>query len=177
MQSIIYDVAVSIDGFIAGPSGDVSLFAHEGPIVEDYQSRLAGYKTAIMGRSTYEFAYQFGMKPGDNPYPHMKTVVFSRSITMSENREVDVITSDTREEIRDLKANAKGPIYLCGGGNFAGNLLKLGLVDKLIIKRAPIILGSGTPLFNGIETPHQLEHITTKTYEDGYLLQEFNLNS
>lgn len=42
MQSIIYDVAISIDGYISGPDGDISQFASEGPVVEDYMTRLAG---------------------------------------------------------------------------------------------------------------------------------------
>jgi hypothetical protein len=49
LHPIIYDVAVSVDGFISGESGDISKFAHEGPVVNDYANRLATYKTAIMG--------------------------------------------------------------------------------------------------------------------------------
>ena len=51
MQPIIHDVAVSIDGFISGPGGDISRFAQGGPVVEDYSARLATYAVAIMGRA------------------------------------------------------------------------------------------------------------------------------
>lgn len=73
MQPIIYDVAVSIDGYISGPGGDISKFAHEGPVVDDYFARLGQYAVAIMGRHTYEFGYRFGLEPGANPYKHMRT--------------------------------------------------------------------------------------------------------
>jgi len=69
MRPIIYDVAVSIDGFICGPDRDIFRFAQEGPVVEDYAARLANLATAIMGRATYEFGYRFGMEPDQNPYP------------------------------------------------------------------------------------------------------------
>jgi len=67
LQPLIYDVAVSIDGYIAGPGGDIAGFAFEGPVVEDYAARLKTYGTAIMGRGTYEFGYRYGMEPGQNP--------------------------------------------------------------------------------------------------------------
>ena len=76
MQPIIYDVAVSIDGYICGPGGGISKFAQEGAVVEEYTARLATYAIAIMGRATHEFGYRFGMEPGQNPYAHMDTIVF-----------------------------------------------------------------------------------------------------
>lgn len=67
MQSIIYDVAVSIDGYSAGPAADVSKFPAEGEVADDCYARLGQYRCAIMGRATYEFAYGYGLKPGENP--------------------------------------------------------------------------------------------------------------
>lgn len=55
MHPIIYRVAVSRDGIIAGPSGDVPRFTFEGPVVDDYQARMRTYRIGIMGRVTYEF--------------------------------------------------------------------------------------------------------------------------
>ncbi|MEM9360868.1 MAG: deaminase, partial [Pseudomonadota bacterium] len=71
MQPIVYDIAISLDGFIAGPGGDISQFDSGGPVVRDYEERLQAYAAAIMGRQTYEFGYQYGLRPGQNPYPHM----------------------------------------------------------------------------------------------------------
>ncbi|MEM7321007.1 MAG: deaminase, partial [Pseudomonadota bacterium] len=88
MHPIVYDVAVSIDGYISVPSGDVSRFAHDGPVVDDYLARLSGYSVAIMGRKTYEFGYGFSLKPGQNPYRHMKTYVFSKSLTCPSDSEI-----------------------------------------------------------------------------------------
>lgn len=176
MQPIIYDVAVSLDGFISGLDGDISQFAQEGPVVDDYLARLAGYSVAIMGRHTYEFGYRFGMKAGDNPYPHMRTLVFSRSVRFPQESSVSVVEW-SEAELCDLKTSAEGPIYLCGGGAFAGWLLERGLVDRLRLKRAPVILGEGVLLFGDSRASPRLEHVHTHTYAGGYLLQEFRLRT
>ena len=99
MHPIIYDVAVSLDGFICGPKGAISLFAQDGPVVEDYMSRLSGYATAIMGRNTYEFGYQYGLKPGQNPYQNMKTYVFSKTLAFGEDSEVEGVSTEINATI------------------------------------------------------------------------------
>lgn len=173
MQPIIYDVAVSIDGFIAGPGGDISGFAHEGPVVDDYFARLAQYAVAIMGRHTYEFGYQYGLIPGENPYKHMQTIVFSRSLVLPESAGVSLAPALDKAQLEKLKRTSPGPVYLCGGGAFAGTLLAEGLVDIIRLKRAPVLLGGGTRLFDGAVQCPELAELETRTYDGGYLFQEF----
>lgn len=177
MQPIIYDVAVSIDGYICGPGGDISTFAQEGPVVEDYMARLATYATAVMGRRTYEFGYRFGLQPGRNPYSHMKTYIFSRSMDLPDNGEVTVLRTGNTQWICDLKSSSDGPIYLCGGGAFAGSLLSMGLIDRIRLKRAPVILGGGVRLFGDAAASPGLQHIETREYADGYMFQEFSVQT
>ncbi|TQV78992.1 dihydrofolate reductase family protein [Denitrobaculum tricleocarpae] len=177
MHPIIYDVAVSLDGYIAGPNGDVTRFAHEGPVVEDYAQRMAGYRLAIMGRATYEFAFQFGLKPGDDPYPAMRTLVFSQSLALPETCDIEVFRKTDRDMLEQLKSDADGPIYLCGGGAFAGALLEMDVIDSLRLKRAPILLGSGVRLFGEGSPGVTLVCRETKDYPDGYVFQEFRVGS
>lgn len=175
MHPIIYDVAVSVDGYISGPDADISRFAQEGEVVEDYAARLQTYGAAIMGRGTYEFGYRFGLEPGQNPYPHMQTYVFSKQIDLPDQSDVTQMQGDLKAHLDDLKATAGGPVYLCGGGAFAGALLALGAIDLLRLKRAPIVLGGGVPLFGDRAAAPDLKHRSTKVYEGGYLFQEFAL--
>ena len=175
MQPIIYDVAVSADGFIAGPSADISKFPGEGAVVDDYFARLKTYAVVIMGRATYEFGYGFGLTPGDNPYPHMQCFVFSKGIDLSATAKVEVVRSRTEEMLRRLKEQSSGPIYLCGGGGFAGSLLKYGLIDRLRLKRAPIFLGSGVRLFGDYTGDIDAKLRQSKLYDNGVLYQEFEL--
>lgn len=174
MHPIIYDVAVSIDGYISGPDGDVSGFAHEGPVVDDYRARLAGYACALMGRATYEFGYRYGMEPGQNPYAPMRTVVVSKSLELPSDSAVEVWSALTRERVSALKTQVDGPIYLCGGGQFAGAMLDLALIDRLCLKRAPVLMGAGTPLFDGTARP-MLKLESETHYKNGYVFQDFTV--
>lgn len=169
MHPLIYDVAVSADGFIAGPNADVSAFPHQGAIVDDYLARLATYSTALMGRATYEFGLQHGLPPGANPYPHMRTIVVSKSLTMPG----DAITIwRDLSPLQTLRETAPGPIYLCGGGALASAIAHAGHLTHLTLKRAPVILGAGTKLFaDGPPRTLTLENQTD--YGKGLLLQTF----
>lgn len=176
MQSVIYDVAVSADGFICGADGDVSAFPAAGPIVDDYRTRLAGYACAIMGRETYCFGYRYGLAPGQNPYPWMRCVVFSASLALP-GHAVELVRAEALAAIDRLRAESPGPIYLCGGGAFAGWLLRRGRINRLRLKRAPILLGGGVRLFGAHDAPVALRLIETRPYADGSLFQEFALTT
>jgi dihydrofolate reductase len=171
MQPIIYDVAVSADGFIAGPQGAVEAFPHDGAIVADYRARLAGYAVALMGRHTYEFGYRFGLPPGANPYPHMRAVVVSAGMVLPDGAEVEVWRDLAPARLDRLRREAPGPIYLCGGGGLASALLALGAIDRIRLKRAPILLGGGTPLFAG-EGPRPRLALTEEVVHGGGLVYQ-----
>lgn len=175
MQPLIYDVAVSADGYIAGPDGDASRFPHEGPWVDAYLRRLQSYSAVIMGRKTYEFGYAFGMQAGDNPYPHADCHVISDELVLPGAAVSVHPRSEAKAVIERLKQDAPGPTYLCGGGVLAGWALKAGLVDRIRLKRAPIFLGSGTALFEGLSGPVDAKLIDQQFYEEGVVYQEWRL--
>ena len=175
MQPIIYDVAVSIDGFIAGPEADISKFAHVDALVDDYAARLETYSCAIMGRQTYEFGYDFGLEPGRNPYPGMRTIVFSETLDVPDHGEIEIVRGGVASVVDEISRVQDAPVYLCGGGQLAGFLLTLGLVDIVRLKRAPILLGEGTPLFAGVAFDGDATCTDFKSYDGGYLFQEFKL--
>ncbi len=175
MQPIIYDVAVSIDGFISGPQGDISGFSHKGEVVDDYMARLATYGTALMGRATYEFGYQYGLLPGANPYPNMRSYVVSSGIDLPKESVVSLLRNPTPQNFESIRNKGNAPIYLCGGGDFAGWMLRHGLISRLRLKRAPILLGSGVPLFSGDLPKISARLLSEKSYGDGTLYQEFDL--
>lgn len=172
MRRIIYDVAVSLDGFIAAPGNDISAFPMEGPHVAAYQARLATYSTVIMGRKTYEIGYRFGLQPGARAYPHMDHHIFSSSISLPDGAEVSVHREDWLHAIDRLRAASGGDIYLCGGGKLAGWFANHGRIDILRLKRAPVALGLGTPLFYGLKAPLGFRQATATTYDNGVIYSE-----
>ncbi|HGG06591.1 MAG TPA: deaminase [Aliiroseovarius sp.] len=177
MQPIIYDVAVSADGFIAGPNNDVSQFPHQGAVVDDYTARLATYATCLMGRRTYEFGYAYGLQAGQNPYANMDSYVISGSIELPADSEVQVIRQKVRNAATDLRQTSAGPIYLCGGGALAGWMLRHGLIDILRLKRAPILLGQGVRLWGDEAADISAKLVDSRAYPDGIFFQEFRLDT
>jgi len=167
MKRIIYYVASSLDGYIAGENDDINKFILQGEGVEKYQSDLANFGTVIMGRKTYEFGFQYGLEPGQPAYPNMKHHIFSNSLkidNLSESVKIEKISVDTVNEIRQ---NARTDIYLCGGGEFAGWLLENGLIDQLKLKLNPVVLGSGTKLFGASTASESWELINKESFPDG----------
>jgi hypothetical protein len=106
MQDVIYDLNVSVDGFIAGSGGDISMFPSEGPWVDTYLVRLAEYRVAIMGRAICEFGYRFGLKPGANPYPHSSDPSGRMKTSVSE---VILTTSFPDQALRTWRAETGAP--------------------------------------------------------------------
>jgi len=153
MHKIVYYVATSIDGYIAGPEDDVSKFFETGKGVDHYLEDLKAFRTVIMGRTTYEFGYQFGLIPGQPAYPHMQHYIFSETLVIEKCAPNVHIEKPSLKRIEDILKASNTDVYLCGGGHFAGWLLDHEMIDVLKIKLNPIILGSGIPLFgNSVKT-------------------------
>ncbi|MFA3919390.1 dihydrofolate reductase family protein [Ruegeria hyattellae] len=168
-------MAVSADGFIAGLGNDVSAFPNTEQVVKDYLARLSTYKTVLMGRATYEFGYSFGLKPGENPYPNAASYVISQNIDLPKDATVAVCSGLNDAWLTELRNSSPSTVYLCGGGILATSLLKLGHLQGLRLKRAPIILGSGIPLFAPFQQQLKLKLTYQTDYGDGYLFQEFDV--
>src|SRR4051812_15408163 len=118
MRKLIYHVGATLDNFIAHEDGSAEGFIYEGEHVTDYTQDLLGYDTVLMGKKTYEFGYQYGLKPGQPAYPHMKHYIFSKSLHFDSpaNEQVEIIDKNEVDFIQHLKAGQGKPLYLCGGG-------------------------------------------------------------
>ncbi|BDW92019.1 dihydrofolate reductase [Flagellimonas marinaquae] len=173
MRKIVYYVASSIDGYIAGENDDISKFMMHGEGVEKYKSDLANFKTVIMGRKTYEFGYQYGLEPGQPAYPNMKHHIFSNTLTIENISDMVTVEKPSVERVNEIRQNAKSDIYLCGGGQFAGWLLDNGLIDQLKIKLNPIVLGGGTKLFGTSKSSVNWDLTEKQSFPDGLQILTF----
>ena len=174
MRKIIYHIATSIDGFIASKEGDVSGFLMEGEHADEFMASIAKYDVVIMGRGTYEFGFH-GLKPGDPAYQGLKHYIVSNSLQFENNDDVMLISSSVAEFFRELKNEEGKDIWLCGGGQLAGYLLNNGLVDELILKVNPIILGDGIRLFEQLNHCVPFEFYDSKSYANGVILQKYKI--
>ncbi|NNE29990.1 MAG: dihydrofolate reductase [Saprospiraceae bacterium] len=166
MRKIVYYVAISTDGYIAGPDGDISKFVANGKGVQKYLKDLKGFDTVIMGKNTYELGYSFGMKPGENPYPHMRCYVVSDSLKLEQGpSDINIVSLDLNF-IRQLKDQEGTDIYLCGGGMLAGWLLENDMVDSLKLKINPILLKTGIRLFGSSKKRFHLDLKNCQIFND-----------
>lgn len=175
MAKIIYYVATSLDGFIAGPNDDISDFVAGGGGVEKYLSDLQNFKVVIMGRRTYEFGYRYGLKPGQPAYAHMEHHIFSDSIKIERLADSVHIEPKSLDRIKKIKEKSETDIYLCGGGEFAGWLLENGLIDQLKLKLNPIILGAGIKLFGDSSSKAKWELIEKESFNDGLQILTYEI--
>lgn len=175
MAKIIYYVASSLDGYIAGPNDDISAFVPGGNGVDKYLADLQLFKTVIMGRRTYEFGYQYGLEPGQPAYPHMEHFIFSDSLNLESKSDSVHVENKSIERIKEIKLNSETDVYLCGGGVFAGWLLENGMIDQLKLKLNPIVLGDGVRLFGETKSSAKLQLKSSETYEKGLKILTYDI--
>ena len=136
-----YQVAASLDGFIAGPDGEYDWIVMDPAI--DFAALFAEFDTAVMGRKTYEIVTAQG---GHGAMPGMEVVVFSRTLPVAVHPGVRVSSDDPREVVAALKAKPGRDIWLFGGGVLFRSLLDAGLVDSVEVAVMPVLIGAGVPL-------------------------------
>jgi dihydrofolate reductase len=172
MQPIVYHVATSVDGFIAGPGGTVDRFSSAGDHVEDYLRDVASYSAAVMGRKTYQFGVDHGVT---DPYPQLETYVFSRSLQRSPHPHVTLVSGEVTPVLERLRAGDGKGIYLVGGGILAKQALAAGLIDELVLKLNPLLLGDGVPLFEGGISSTGLVLRSTKVHHSGVTVLRYTV--
>jgi dihydrofolate reductase len=147
MRRVVYRVAASLDGFIAGPNGEIDWIVPD-PTV-DFASIYAGVDTVLLGRRTYEMTLQ----PGAPPWPEgWRIYVFSRTLDAKRHAGVTVVSGNIGAAVAALKSETGSDIWLFGGGSLFASLLAARLVDQIEMAVMPVILGGGTPLVS-VEAP------------------------
>ena len=140
MRHIRYSVAMSLDGFIAGPNGEFDWIPADPEI--DFNELYVGFDTILIGRKSL---LATGAKAEDaEVIPGMKTYVFSSSLQRDDYPKFTIIAGNVEETVAALKQEDGKDIWLLGGGELSRSLNRLDLgVDVGII---PILLGEGIPL-------------------------------
>jgi dihydrofolate reductase len=136
-----YHVAVSLDGFIAGPNGEYDWIVPDPSV--DFAALYKEFDTAVMGRKTYEVMTAQG---GNGAMPGLDVVVFSRTIPAAEYPGVRILNDDPRKIVAELKKKRGRDIWLFGGGELFRFLLDAGLVDTVEVAVNPVLLSAGIPL-------------------------------
>ncbi|AZM77059.1 dihydrofolate reductase family protein [Streptomyces sp. ICN988] len=194
MRKLVYYVAVTLDGRIAGPGGEFDFFplgderqaaaysAWVNPLYPEtvptaYRAAVGltdvpnrNFDTVLMGLGSYRPGLDEGYP---SPYAHLRQYVVSSTLRPDEaDPAVTVVPSDPLGLVRELKAEDTGlDIWLCGGGKLAGALLPE--IDELLIKSYPVIAGAGVPLVDGAFDPTVFDAAERTAFTNGVTLTRF----
>ena len=170
MRKLVYGVAASLDGFIAGPNGEYDWIRPDSGI--DFCAIYSKFDTLLMGRRTFEVASTRGdMLKGTG----MRIVVASTTLDPAHFPGTTVIGYAVAEAVRSLKEEAGKNIWLMGGGVLFRSLLDMGLVDAVEVSVFPVLLSSGTPFLpEGLRASLQLD--ACKALPSGVLMLSYSIS-
>ncbi len=186
MRKLVYYVASSIDGYIAGPGGETEFYPLGDDVLAfirtEYPETLPThlraqlgidvpnkrFDTVLMGRGTYQVGLDAGITC---PYRHLRQYVVSRSLRGSDAAGVTLVSDDPIGLVRRLKQESGLDVWLCGGGQLAGQLLPE--IDELVLKQYPVLAGAGIPLFTGGFRPRGFDLAETTRFDNGTLVLRY----
>lgn len=140
MRRVVYSVAASLDGFIAGPGGEFDWIPHDPDI--DFAALFGRFDAMVMGRKTWEVTRAMGGAPA---MPGIEPSVVSRTLTPADAGLTRLFT-DPAAAVAHFRAREGKDIWLFGGGSLFRSMLDEGLVDGVEVAVVPVLLGGGLPL-------------------------------
>lgn len=167
MRRVRYQVACSLDGYIAGPNGEIDWIVMDPDI--DFGALLAQYDTLLMGRRTYET-----LPGGAGGFAGMRIIVFSRTLRPGDHPGVTIVADDVVGTLERLRAEPGKDLWLFGGGGLFQSLLALDQVDTIEPAVIPVVLGAGVPMLPA-PGPRQSLRLTNHTVypRTGIVLLEY----
>jgi dihydrofolate reductase len=181
MRNIISLAHLSLDGFMAGPGGDMDFIVFNDELADLTYPLIDSVDLAVYGRVTYEMMEGYWPTAGDAPdasahakshsrwYSGVKKVVASRTLATSKNPNLRVVSDDIVGALRAEKQKAGGDIMIFGSPTLTRALAAADLVDEWRLTLQPVILGGGLPLFAKGEKRTRLELRSSKSFGTGVI--------
>jgi dihydrofolate reductase len=180
---LIYSMTVSLDGFIAGPGGDISWSVPTEELHRFHNEAMRRTGIELCGRRLYEVMTYWETAEDDPSIPEVERefaeiwketpkLVFSTTLEKVEMTNARLVTEDAVELVTRLKAEP-GDDLAVGGAGLASTLIEAGLVDEYRMFVSPVVLGAGTPFFPPLDEPIGLELVETRRFGDRVIYLRF----
>ena len=170
---------LSLDGFIAGPNGEMDWIKVDQEIFDHVGTRISKGDTALYGRVTYQMMENYWPTAADKPtatrhdiehsrwYSKVHKVVLSKTLKQAELTNTKIISDNLAHNINEIKQQAGEDILLFGSPAATHSLIQLNLIDGYWLFVNPVILGQGIPLFTDINEKIKLKLLTTRQFTSG----------
>ena len=173
MRKVVFSMAVSLDGFVAGPSGEIEWAAPDEELHRFHNEQTRELGAHFCGRRLYEAMVSWETADRDPSIPDyarefagiwqaLPKIVFSTTLERAEGN-ARLATDGIAEEVAKLKAQP-GKDVAVGGAGLAAAFTKLGLIDEYRLFVNPVVLGGGTPYFPALDGRIDLEPVETRTF-------------
>jgi len=168
MRRVRYRVAASLDGYIAGPDGEIDWISPDPSV--DFAAVYEGFDSVLLGRRTYELTQQ----PGAPPWPvGWRVIVFSR--TLSTVAPPAVLATNVDATVAELRQRPGRDIWLFGGSSLCASMLTARLVDRLEVAVMPVVLGGGVHLIAGDAPRTRLTLLRSSASANGIVHLEYDV--
>ncbi len=173
MRAVIYSMSVSLDGFIAGPDGDIGFTAPDEELMRFHVQQTREIGAELMGRGLYQemLVWEDAETTMSGPlelefariWKPIPKVVFSTTLEQVQGN-ARLASGDVAGEVGKLaRAPGEGAVSV-GGAGLASALIKLDLIDEYRLFVIPVVLGGGTPYFPPLDRGIALELLETRTF-------------
>ena len=170
---------MSLDGFVAGPNGELDWAKVDQELFDYVGKRISGGDTALYGRVTFQLMESYWPTAADNPtatkhdiehskwYKNVHKLVLSRTLKDGDLPNTEIISDNLSGRINEIKKQGDSDILLFGSPTATHSLIQLNLIDGFWLFVNPTILGRGIPLFKDIKGKINLQLLSTRTFESG----------
>jgi len=183
MEKIIVSNYVTIDGFFAGPNGEIDWFVWDEETAEYSKELLGSIGTILFGRVTYELmASYWPTATTEDPViteymNNSPKIVFSHTLEKADWKNTRLVKEINQEQILSMKKQPGKDMVIYGSGSLVSIFTQSGLIDDYRIFVNPVVLGSGKPLFKGLNERLKLKLLGTKTFHCGVVLLHYGLET
>jgi dihydrofolate reductase len=171
MKKVHLYIACSLDGFIAGPNGEIDWLPETPGEDYGYSEFIQTIDTTLMGGETYRFVAGLD----DFPYKDKRNIVFTRRKDIPKSEYAEFAEGDIAGLVKKIKEEEGKDIWLIGGGQIIAPLHKAGLIDIYEIAVVPVVLGRGIPLFRESSSVTKLKLLDSTSYSSGLVMLKYGL--
>jgi dihydrofolate reductase len=179
MRKVVLFMHISLDGFAAGPNGELDWISYDEELEKYAEDIVSTVGSPLYGRVTYQMMKSYWPTVLNDPsatkhdmdharwLEDVEKIVFSKTLEKTEWNNTRVIKGNIAEEVSKLKQQPGKDLVIFGSPGLARNFLQLGLIDEYRLTVNPVILGSGKPLFKDVEDTISLKIVKTQSFNSG----------